>query len=94
MADLNDNNPITADGDYDLNVRPGRHYGITVAGTWGSGTATVKYHDGTNYVAYEDFALTADGGKKVFVPSPGLIRISLASSTSPSLTVTHTVQVA
>ena len=90
MASLSDNNPITADGDYDVNLRPGRDWAITVGGTWGSGTATVKYHDGTNYIAYEDFALTADGGKKVLVPSPGLVRVTVSGSTSPSLTVTTT----
>lgn len=89
MADLADNNPITADGDFDFQVRPQSRYYVTVAGTWGSGTATLKWYDGTNYVAYEDFALTADGGKEVVTVAPGTLRMTVSGSTSPSLTVTY-----
>ena len=90
MAELSSNNPITANGDYDFNIRPTLVWGVSIAGTWGSGTAVLKYSDGTNWISYEDFSLTADGGKRVFVPEPGQLRVTLSGATSPSLTVAYT----
>ena len=99
MADLTDNNPITANGDYDLNLRPGRWWALSASSNFSGGTITVKYENAsagfTTYTDSDDNNITfaADGGEFCFVPSPGKVRFSLAASTSPSINIGYTEEV-
>ena len=91
MALLNDNNPITADGDYDVSVYPGRRYLFTARDDFGGGTLTLKTKnpiDGLFYAATggaftddAEFDFTADGN---------LVRLTLAGATDPNIPVSIT----
>lgn len=89
MADLKGNNPITADGDYDFSAS-GSLTDITISGTWGGGTVTMKRQNPNDTATYVDIPSGTYTADTTFVirsaPQAGL-RITLAGATTPSLNV-------
>lgn len=90
MALLNDNNPITSNGDYEFTTVAGKEYSISFDGTFGSGTYVVQY-DSTNddsgtYVTYTDASFTAEGAI-IFSAHSSTTNINVSGATTPSVTV-------
>lgn len=81
---------LTANGNTDIVVEPGREYAFSASGTFGSGILTLQWGDGAAYTAFKDsggdVALTAAGARVVVAPTR-LVRIALASATAPSISV-------
>lgn len=77
---------ITADGTTEFRTGVGKNYLFTAAGTFGSGTLTLTWTDGTNDVAYPDAALTADGGVE-FAAVSNPTKVVLSGSSSPDILV-------
>lgn len=77
---------ISADGTTALDVEPGE-YAVTLAGTWGGGTVSVRWDDGTNAVEFPDGSFTADGGQIFANPAPEF-NFVMSGSTTPSVVVT------
>jgi len=80
---------LTADGNTDIDWRPGTKGSIGFSGDFGGGTVTVFYLVGDTYVAFKNtsgaISYTDDDGFS-FDGVPGSsIRITLASSTSPDI---------
>lgn len=86
MADLKGNNPITADGDYQQPVRPGRRYFIRAAGTFDSGTLKVQDGDGTTWVDIPGASGTSDFRVEVAAVMPYL-NFNLSGAGSPSIQI-------
>ena len=77
---------LTADGTTEFRTGVGKNYLFTVAGTFGSGTVTLQWTDGTNDVAYPDGALTADGGIE-FSSVSNPTKVVLSGATNPNILV-------
>lgn len=77
---------ITANGTTSIETEPGQ-YAIHAGGTWGSGTLSVQWNDGTNAAQFPSGSLTADG---LVTVSTGVSQIDLVLSgaTGPSIIVT------
>lgn len=89
MANLQGNNPITADGDYDFDAA-GSLTDITISGTWGGGTVTMKRQNPHNTAAYVDIpsgTYTADTTFVIRSAPRAKLRLTLAGATGPSLNV-------
>lgn len=77
---------FTADGVAKLELAPGE-YAIQASGSFGSGTLTILWDNGTNdAVAYPDAALTTAGGVVIAVGMARVILV-LSGATSPSIEV-------
>lgn len=68
-----------------VTVTEGKRYGFRVAGTFGSGTVTLSWNDGTNTVAYPSGAFTAAGGLEILAMAPTLV-VAIGTATNPVLT--------
>ena len=80
-------NSFTDDGNKTWPVVMGQWVGVSVAGTFGGATATVKWGDGSTFTAYADGALTA-AADKVFFAFDSRIQVEVSSAgESTSLTV-------
>ena len=77
---------ITSDGTTDLEIEPGE-YAVVNAGTWGGGTLSVRWNDGTNSVEFPCGSFTDDGGQIFANPTPKF-SFSMTGSSSPSVIVT------
>lgn len=79
---------LTEDGNTDIAVEPGREYAFSASGTFGSGTLTLQWGDGTAYTAFKDsggdVALTAAGARVVVAPTR-TVRFALTGATTPSI---------
>ena len=73
---------ITADGDTEFKVTSGKGYLWRAAGTFGGGTVTLRWSDGTNDVDIQ--SLTADGAYEFITPA-GLIKVNVNGATTPSI---------
>jgi hypothetical protein len=86
--DLNGNNPITADGDYDCTVDPGRWYLFTARDDFGGGTITLKTKNPTDGLFYDvlngSFTAAAEFD---FKSDGGTVRVVLAGATSPNIPI-------
>lgn len=82
---------ITADGNYEINTRPGREHLLLLKGTFGGGTVTMTtYSDASGaYVAVDNGAWTAASETRFIAPS-GNIRLAVTGSTTPAITVSLT----
>lgn len=78
---------ISANGTTTVNVPEGK-YVIHVAGTWGSGTLSIKWYDGTTAVEFPSGSLTANGLLEVS-NGTGIIQFVLSGATNPSLKVSY-----
>ena len=89
MALLNDNNPITTDGDYEFSTVPGKEYSISFNGTFGSGTFAVQYDASNNntgtYKTYNDGTFTGND-EGVFLAHSKTTNINVSGATTPSVT--------
>lgn len=77
---------VTADGTTTFRTGVGKNYLFRAAGTFGSGTVTLQWTDGTNDVAYPDAAFTEDGGIE-FSSVSNPTKVVLADSTNPNLLI-------
>jgi hypothetical protein len=81
---------ITTNGTTTIDVDSGREYVLSASGTFGGGTLTPKWSDGTTDVtiagAAGDIAMTA-GGAYVIIAPDSFLRIVLAGATSPNIKV-------
>ena len=82
---------LTANGNTDVGVAIGTEFTVAAGGTFGSGTITVSYKAGASWVVFasgETGTATA-AFERVFenVGDIDTIRITLASSTNPSLSL-------
>lgn len=79
---------INANGTNFISVDAGREYVISAAGTFGGGTLTPKWSDGTTDVAIAgpsgDLALTAGAAYAVVAPTSTL-KLVLAGASSPNI---------
>ena len=89
MPDLNNNNPITADGDYDVEWYSGRSGVFGAAGTFGGGTLKLQYKVGETWVDFTGSSLTEDGGFE-FVSPVADVQVALSGATSPNINVVIT----
>ena len=93
MAALPNPPLLTANGDYDIKVAVGRAYLLTLNGTWGGATITMKVRndavDGTfNNVI--DGAFTADTEQDFRSPSQ-IVRLTVSDATgTTSIAVAYT----
>lgn len=80
---------LTSDGNTEIATEPGKDYVFSAAGTFGSGTLTLQWSDGANWVTFQDssgnIALTAAGGRLVTAPARK-VRLALSGSSLPSIT--------
>lgn len=87
---LNGNNPLTADGNYDVSVIPGQPYLFTLKGPFG--TAQVDMEISSNVVA--DIFETVDGGswtaptEDTVIPSGKTLRLIVTGSGLTSIRAT------
>lgn len=91
--DLTGNNPITADGDYDLPVMPeGKEVLMTAKGDYDGGTLTLKHwdHPSETWKDVIDGAFTADTETRFIPVESGKCRLTLAGATAPSISITLT----
>lgn len=79
---------ITADGTTSFtNLRPGGRYVLWAVGTsFGSGTLTINWSDGTTAVQFTNGSLTANGAIEVVMPL-NQVDFVMTGSSSPSVTV-------
>lgn len=87
MPDLT-TSPITANGDYDLELgRQARRF-FSIGGTWDGATAVFKYDaGGGDYVAFDDGTFTDSGGFEGKLPN-GKLRVTVSDAgASTSLNV-------
>jgi hypothetical protein len=93
MPDItNTNTPITTNEDYTLKTAPGREYGISLSGTFGSGTVTFKNSDGTPFKDTDrttSVTLSAAGNVAV-IPTGNQITLTMAGASSPDVDVQAT----
>jgi hypothetical protein len=91
---LEDNNPITEDGDYTLTgLTPGRKYLCCIKGTYSGGEVTLSYRDPINgdINSIDNALFDGTGATEVDIvlPSNELI-FTMIGSSSPSVTITTT----
>ena len=77
---------LAANGTTSINL-PAGEFSVHVAGTWGGGTLSIQWDDGTNSVEYSNGSLTADGQATIPVGT-GKVSFVLSGATGPSLIVT------
>lgn len=90
--DLNDNNPMTANGDFVARVSPGKPYLLTLYGTWDGGTITVSHAcpiTGTTRTP-SGGAFTDDTEVTVIAPVFD-ITLTLAGATVPATSIIATL---
>lgn len=93
MTKIQFDTPITDDGDFAFPAREGgREYLVELSGAFGGGTATIGFLSASgNIVAFDDAGGTTDGAWIVTLPSSGILVVTLATSTDPSLLFKATV---
>ena len=64
------------------NLNPGGSYVIGIAGTWDGMTATLKWSDGTNDVAFPSAGFTSDAGLQFVTPTDVVKVVTGADSTN------------
>lgn len=87
---LIDNNPITADGAYDLPVAPGMPHLLTLKGDFGSGTLALTIQspvDNATFESVDNGSWTASA-EDTLIPAGSLCRFTLSGSTAASIRVT------
>lgn len=81
---------ITTNGTTPLTVEAGREYVLSAAGTFGGGTLTPKWSDGTNDVnvasSEGDLALSAAAAYVIVAPT-ALIKLVLAGASGANLII-------
>ncbi len=87
---LHGNNPIQAAGDYDVELRPGQEYLVTVKGTWNGATIAIHNDNGPAGVFYPcDGGDLADGVRTEADISPSTPNVRfVVTGTSCDLQVT------
>ena len=76
---------ITADGTTTISdLRPGGQYVWHIGGTFGGGTATLSWYDGTNTIAFSGAALTT-GGAVTFYSPTSTVMVVLVGATNPDI---------
>lgn len=79
---------ITSNGSYDFVTCPGKEYVFRASGTFGSGTVTLLWVEGSSTGAIEDFngpiSYTSNGATQFRAPS-NTVRVTLAGSSNPSI---------
>ena len=75
---------LSADGDTDEFTLP-PNGAISVSGTWGSGTITIKVKDGGGTYRSLSTTYTADFDKVVHFERPVSVKLALSGSSTPSL---------
>lgn len=82
---------LTANGTTTLVVDPGQDYVLSLAGTFGSGTVTPKWSDGTTDVTVVgpsgDLAITAGAAYVITSPS-SILKLVLSGATNPNINFT------
>lgn len=87
--DLIGNNPITADGIYDMPVTPGKPHLFTLKGTFGGGTVTMTINSNVTYGTFDAVtggAWTAEA-EDTLIPSGSIVRLTVTGATTPSIRV-------
>lgn len=79
---------ITANGTTSVTIEPGE-FAIHAGGTWGGGTLSIQWNDGTSAAEFPSGSFTDNGG---LIVGSGVAQIDLVLSgaTSPSIIVTGT----
>ena len=78
---------VTANGTVTVSdLVPGGRYVAHAAGTYGGGTMTIKWSDGTNDTAFPSGELTASGALEIIVPL-STVKFVLSGATNPSIIV-------
>ena len=77
---------ITVDGTTTFPTTVGKQYAFKAAGTFGSGTLSLQWTDGTNDVEYPDGSFTADGAVE-FLALSSPTKAVLSGATTPSIII-------
>lgn len=82
-------NPITEDGEYILEVIPGRSYLVLINGTFGSGTVTMTYLDDSDgtYKPIADAEWTANAENTIEICPSRSLKFTVADSADAEITV-------
>jgi hypothetical protein len=81
------NNPITADGIYTIEVKPGQRYALgATAATWSGSLAVGWAGDDGTVVPFPDSPLTANGGFELVAPGR---TVSLTMTGTSATTYIH-----
>jgi hypothetical protein len=75
---------ITANGTNTFQTTMGKQYAFKAAGTFGGGTVSLQWTDGTNDVEYPDGSFTADGAVE-FLAIGSPTKVVLSGATTPSI---------
>jgi hypothetical protein len=89
---MNLTNPITADGDYDITVTPGKPLLFTLKGDFGGATVTMTVQDptgGETFMEVEGGEWTEETEDTVTPPS-GIIRLTVAGGTDSDIRASFT----
>ena len=88
---LDFDNPITANGDYDITgLQKGVRYQITAKGTWDGGNVSLQDDSGPDdaFVAMQNSTLDASNDWLQFDAQAPNLRLTLAAATDPELEIT------
>lgn len=79
---------ITDNGTTSIAIEPGE-FAVQAAGTWGSGTLSIQWNDGTSAAEFPNGSFTDNGGL-IIGSAVSQIDLVLSGATSPSIIVTGT----
>lgn len=87
MSDLYRNNPIVANGVYDINVDSGNFYLFTLKGSFGGATVVMTIQSDVDNSVFDsvDGGSWTAGAEKVLIPSGSVIRLTVTGGTSISI---------
>ena len=72
------------------NLNPGGSYVIGIAGTWDGMTATLKWSDGTNDVAFPSAGFQADAGLQ-FVSPTDIVKVVTGADATNAGSLTYSI---
>lgn len=78
---------ITADGTTTQDVTEGAEYAISIGGSFGSGTLSIQWNDGSNANEYPSGSFTAEGGLVIVTPTDQ-VDFVVSGSTTPDIDIT------
>lgn len=87
MSDLYRNNPITANGVYDVSVDSGNFYLFTLKGNFGGATVVMTIQSNVNNNVFD----SVDGGswtaetEETLIPSGSVVRLTVTGGSSISI---------